>query len=98
MFNTKSKTDVIQQARIEAQEKQKKELDSLKLACKEIFKGNNGLHILKFIKTTCLWDSENTNIDKDLLAYRAGRRDIWLILRSLLPKDILAQVEIYDEN
>jgi hypothetical protein len=98
MFNTKSKIDELKQSKRKALENQQKELDNLKLSCKEIFKGNNGIYILKFLKNTCLWDSENTNIDKDLLAYRSGRRDIWLILRSLLPKDVLAQVEIYDEK
>ena len=37
------------------------------------------------------------NINTDVLAYKKGRRDSWLILRNLLPKDILAQIEIYDE-
>ena len=91
----KTKTDVIEEQRKEVKKFKEEEFKNLQIACKEVFKGNEGFLILKFLKNTCLWDSQNTNIDDGILKYQKGRRDVWLILRQLLPKDILAQVEIY---
>ena len=95
MWNFKSKTDAIDEAKKQAEKERIEQYKKLTLACKELFKDQNGIFLLKFLKDTCLWDSQNTNIDKDILAYQKGRRDIWLILRTLLPKDVLAKVEIF---
>lgn len=97
MFNFKTKTDANEEARKQAIEKQNEEMKNLQIACKEIFRGQNGLYVLKFLKRICNWECES-NVDANTLIYRGGRRDIWLIMRTLLPKDILTQVEIYGND
>lgn len=97
MFNFKTKTDANEEARKQAIEKQNEEMKNLQIACKEIFRGQNGLYVLRFLKRICNWECES-NVDANTLIYRGGRRDIWLIMRTLLSKDILAQVEIYGND
>lgn len=97
MFNFRTKTDAIEEAKKQAIEKQNEEMRNLQIACREIFNNQNGLYVLKFLKKICNWECES-NTDANTLLYRGGRRDIWLILRTLLPKDVLAQVEIYDKD
>ena len=92
----KSWTDAKQEEKKELEKQKQEEYEKLRIACKEIFKGNNGLYFLNFLKNTCLWDSQNTNIDDGILKYHKGRRDVWLIIRALIPKDVLTRVEIYN--
>lgn len=95
---TKTKVDEILEKQQEADKRQQRELENLKLCCQEIFKDTNGKYFLRFFKRICLWDEEDTNINHDIILYKKGRRDVYQIIRTLLPKDVLAQIEIYDED
>ena len=53
--------------------------------------------LLQMIKDLSLWDKVEENIDVGILQYQRGRRDMWLILRNYVPKDVLAQIEIYNK-
>lgn len=97
MFNIKTKSDAIKEEKEKELQRQNEEQEKLMFTASKIFSNKNGVYLLKFLKKICLWDSENTNVDKEILAYRAGRRDVWLILRTLIPKEILADVEIYNK-
>lgn len=94
----KTKTDYIkEQAEIEQKQK-REEIEKLKFACWKVFNDENGLYILKFLKRICKWEDSDTNINHDQIIYDKGRRQIWTILRTVLPKKVLAEIEIYDEN
>ena len=95
-MNSQSIVDAIKERERELQEKEKKEIEDLKLACKEIFKDVNGKFFLQYLKNRCGWNDQDNNINPEVLIYKKGRRDIWTIVRAVLPKDIVAQIEIYD--
>lgn len=80
------------------QEKEKQMIEDLKLACKDIFSTPNGKFFLKYLKRLSFWSEQDLNINNEILIYKKGRRDIWVIIRNLIPKDVLAQIEIYDDN
>ena len=92
-----SSIDEINKKKQEANEKSRQLQEDLKLAAKELFKDNNGKMFLKYLKEICLWDEVNLNINNEILIYKKGRRDIWSIIRSILPKDVLAQIEIFED-
>lgn len=94
----KGKVDKINEEIEQSVEKEQKEIENLKLAVKEIFNNVNGFYFLKFLKKISFWDEQDMNINMDVLAYKKGRRDIWLIIRNILPKDILAKIEIYAQD
>lgn len=96
MKNNKTKIDELIEKQNQAELREKKELENLKISAKEVFKSAEGKHILRFLKKACHWDEQDMNINNEVLIYKKGRRDIWLIIRNLLPKDVLAQIEIYD--
>ena len=74
-----------------------KEEEILKECFLESTKKDYARTYLQFIKDLCLWDCQEENIDKDILAYKKGRRDIWIIIRNFIPKDLLAEIEIYNK-
>lgn len=92
-----SRVDELLKKQREADEKQKKLVEDLKLACKDIFSTPNGKFFLKYLKNMCFWSEQDCNINNEILIYKKGRRDTWAIIRNLIPKDVLAQIEIYDE-
>lgn len=94
----KSNIDELLDKQREAEEKQKKIVEDLKLACKETLSSPNGIFFLKYLKNLCFWDEQDLNINPDILIYKKGRRDIWAIIRNVIPKDVLAQIEIYDNK
>lgn len=96
--NRKTDVDKLLEKQKEADERQQRELDNLKLCCSELFNNTNGKYLLRFLKRICHWSDEDMNINHDSIVYKKGRRDVWLILRTLLPKDVLAQIEVYDED
>lgn len=97
-MQTNSKVDELLKKQKEAEAKQKKEIEDLKLACKDVFSGVNGKFFLKYLKRLCLWSEQDLNINNDILIYKKGRRDIWTIIRNIIPKETLAQIEIFDEE
>jgi hypothetical protein len=97
-MQTNSRGDEILKNQKEAEEKQKKVVEDLKLVSKELFSTINGKFFLKYLKRLCLWDEQDLNINNEILIYKKGRRDIWTIIRNIIPKDILAQIEIFDDN
>lgn len=96
-MNSKSAVDNLLEKQARVEERQKKEIENIKLACRETFNDVNGKFFLQFLKRICGWNDQDNNINGEVLAYKKGRRDIWNIVRNVLPKDILAQVEIFDE-
>lgn len=92
-----SNVDELIKKQKEQEEQQKKEIEDLKLACKDIFSTPNGKFFLKYLKRLSFWSEQDVNINNEVLIYKKGRRDIWAIVRNLIPKDVLAQIEIYDE-
>ena len=98
LMRIKSRVDELIQQEQKAKEAEKEYYDNLKLSCKELFAGQNGLFFLKFLKKISLWNEQDNNINNEILIYKKGRRDTWAIIRNLIPKDVLAQVEIYDEE
>jgi len=78
-------------------EKQKQVTENMKLVCQNLFVGQNGKYFLKYLKNLCLWSEQDININPDILIYKKARRDIWAIIRNFIPKEILAQIEIYEE-
>ena len=101
MHNNSTVDEILKNKQLQEQ-KEKEEIENLKIAAKEIFKDKNGFYFLKFLKKICLWDEQDNNINNEILIYKKGRRDIWLVIRNLLKPDLLAQVEIFsdisDEN
>lgn len=98
LFNRKSKVDELYEKQEEARKKEQKIVDDLKLACKDIFATPNGKFFLKYLFKMCFWSEQDLNINNEVLIYKKGRRDTWAIIRNVIPKDILAQIEIYDTN
>jgi len=97
-MQTNSKVDELLKKQKEAEEKQKKVIEDLKLASKEVFSTVNGKFFLKYLKRLCFWSEQDLNINNEILIYKKGRRDIWTIIRNVIPKEVLAQIEIYDED
>lgn len=95
-MNSKSIVDAIQEHQRELKEQQKQEAENLKLACKELFNNPNGKFFLQYIKSVCGWNDQDNNINPELLIYKKGKRDIWTVIRNALPRDIVAQIEVYD--
>lgn len=97
-MQTNNKIDDLIRKQEENKEKQRQELENLKMASKELFSDVNGKYFLKYLKQICLWSEQDININAELLIYKKGRRDIWTIVRNVIPKDVLALIEIYDET
>ena len=74
-----------------------KEEEKLKAHILEAIEKDGMKVFLQFLKDLSLWDKVDEDINPEVLSYRRGRRDVWLIVRSLIPKDILAQIEIYNK-
>ncbi len=93
-----SKIDELLKKQQEAEEKEKKMVEDLKVVCKDIFSTPNGKFFLKYLKRLSFWSEQDLNINNEILIYKKGRRDIWAIIRNIIPKDVLAQIEIYDND
>ncbi len=96
-INSKTQIEKILKEQQEKTKKQIEEIGKLKLACSEIFSNQNGKYFLNFLKNYCGWNSQDMNINNDVLAYQKGKRDVWILIRNVLPKDLLAEIEIYGE-
>ena len=98
MKSRKTDIDKLLEKQQQADERQKRELENLKLCCSQIFNDVNGKYFLRFMKRICCWAEEDMNINHDTIVYKKVRSYVCLILRTLLPKEVLAQIEIYDED
>lgn len=96
--NSNSKIDEVFKRQQEKEQAEKELTENLKIACKEVFSDVNGKFFLKFLKDICFWAEQDPNINNEILIYKKGRRDIWAIIRNIIPPDILAQIEIYDDR
>lgn len=96
-MESQSTVDNLFRKQAEREKQKKQKIENMKLVCKEVFNDVNGKFFLQFLKTICGWNDQDNNINPEILAYKKGRRDIWNIIRNILPKDVLAQVEIYEE-
>lgn len=90
------KVDELMKKRQEKQEKEKKFIEDVMLSCENLFNSKNGKFFLKYLMNVCLWNEQTINVDSNDVIYRKGRRDIWVLIRNVLPKQVLADVEIYD--
>ncbi len=96
-YNSKTNFEKIEQEQAKNKLKAEKKEAILKECFLETTKKDYAKIYLQFIKDICLWDLQEENIDKEILAYKKGRRDIWLIIRNFIPKDVLAEIEIYNK-
>lgn len=90
--------DEIYKKQEEKIQREKQQVEKLKLACSEIFSNSNGKYFLNFIKNYCGWNSQDMNINPEVLIYQKGKRDVWVLIRNILPKNLLAEIEIYSEQ
>lgn len=95
---TKSKVDKLLEEQKNKKEKEEKQIQELKKICENACNDVNVKFILKFIKQICLWNDQNNDITPNIAIYNKGRRDVWAILRNIIPKSVLCQIEIYDEG
>lgn len=95
--NNKSNVDLLIEKQKQADEKEKKFVEEMKVCCQDIFSSPNGKFFLKYLKKLSFWSEQDINVNHDVLIYKKGRRDVWAIIRNVIPKDVLAQIEIYDE-
>ena len=98
LINSKTKMDEIYKKQEEKIQREKQQVEKLKLACSEIFSNSNGKYFLNFIKNYCGWNSQDMNINPEVLIYQKGKRDVWVLIRNILPKNLLAEIEIYSEQ
>lgn len=92
---TKTEIDKLLDASKKADERKKKRDEYYKQCFNKVSQSIEGKYVLQLIKNLSLWDRETTNATQDSLAYERGRRDMWLLIRQFVPKDTLAQIEIY---
>ena len=93
LFN-KTKVDEITLKAQEKERKEQEETEQLKIACKQAFSNINGIYFLKYLFKLCLWAEQDLNINNEVLIYKKGRRDIWAIIRNVIPPNILKEIEI----
>lgn len=93
MFN-KTKVDEILAKEAEQKRKEEKEVEQLKIACKKIFSDKESFFFLEYLFKLCLWAEQDLNINNEILIYKKGRRDIWAIIRNVIPKNVLKEIEI----
>lgn len=98
LLNSKTRMDEIYKKQEEKIQREKQQVEKLKLACSEIFSNSNGKYFLNFIKNYCGWNSQDMNINPEVLIYQKGKRDVWVLIRNILPKNLLAEIEIYSEQ
>ena len=75
----------------------KAEEENLRTCFEQATKTKEGKCAFKYIKKISCWDTEELNVESSVLAYQRGRRDAWLLIRQFLPKQVLADIEIYDK-
>lgn len=90
------KVDELTKKRQEKKEQEKKFIEDVKTSAENLFNSKNGKFFLKYLMNACLWNEQTINVDSNDVIYKKGRRDIWVLVRNILPKQILADVEIYD--
>ena len=96
--NRKTKVDGICENQQKAESERQKRIKNLKLALSESTKDVNVKFFLKFLKEACFWSELDDNINHDTIIYKKSRRDLWAVIRTLLPKKVLTQIEILEEN
>ncbi len=89
------KIDELMKKRKEREEKEKNLINNVMMSAENLFNSENGIYFLKFLMNTCLWNEQTINIEPNDVIYKKGRRDVWVILRNILPKKILADVEVF---
>ena len=87
--------DELQKQREKKQQEHELYISKVKQSA-EMLDCENGRFFLKFLLKTCLWNNQDNEITPNKVVYDKGRRDIWAILRNVIPKDVLADVEIYE--
>lgn len=86
---------MIKQRQAEKRKQEKEE--ALRKCFAKALETPEGKCAFKYIKKISLWDKENRNVDQQVVSYLQGRRDNWLLIRQFLPREVLAQIEIFDD-
>lgn len=94
--DTQTKIDELLKKQEEADLKKKIEEENLKKCFAKAFASTEGKQVLKYLKKISFWGQQDENINKDVVLYKKGRSDNWAIIRNLIPRETLAQVEIFD--
>lgn len=97
MEQRKSKVDEILEQQRKAEQQNEQRTENLKLACKEIAETKNGQYLLKFLYEISGWAEQDCNINNEVLIYKKARRDYWSIVRNIIPPNVLARIEIYND-
>lgn len=96
MEYNKNIADKLEEQRLIQAEKRLKEEDVLKQCLKKIVETKEGRIFLKYLNQLCLWSEQDLNINLEYLTYKKGRRDIWVMIRQLMPDETLFEIEIKD--
>ncbi|MBQ4113964.1 hypothetical protein IJD34_01030 [bacterium] len=97
MEQRKSRVDEILEQQRKAEQQNEQRTENLKLACKEIAETKNGQYLLKFLYEISGWAEQDCNINNEVLIYKKARRDYWSIVRNIIPPNVLARIEIYND-
>lgn len=90
-----NKVDELQKKRKEKLAEQQQYVNDLKTAIDNLQEEKNLIFFLKFINKICGWNEQSVDITPNELIYKKGKRDIWVALRNVLPRKVVAKVEIY---
>lgn len=96
MEYNKNIADKLEEQRLIQAEKRLKEENVLKQCLKKIVETKEGRIFLKYLNQLCLWSEQDLNINLEYLTYKKGRRDIWVMIRQLIPDETLFEIEIKD--
>lgn len=96
MEYNKNIADKLEEQRQIQAEKQLKEETVLKQCLKKVVETKEGRIFLKYLNQLCLWSEQDLNINLEYLTYKKGRRDIWILIRQLIPQETLVDIEIKD--
>lgn len=90
-----NKVDELQFKSRQEEEKQKEQEEALLKAFGEIFKGNNGIYVAKYIHKFC--KIRPIGLDAQDLAYCRGKEDVWAGIARFLPRKTRINVEIGED-
>lgn len=97
MFKKETTYEKAQKILEEREQLKKIEEENIKLCFSKATETKEGKMAFKYIKNISCWDSEELNVDSSVLAYQKGRRDTWMLIRQFLPKELLADIEVYNK-
>ena len=88
------KIDKVEEVRNNQAQIKEEESKKLKLACKEIFKTQNGVYFGKFLYAICNTGQDDTDINPNKLTYYKGAKDIYEAVKEHLTETARINIEI----